>query len=295
MRSKLSSDNLIWRNYLALCKPRVVALMLVTVVVGMYLAPGHVSINLLLASLSGIALVSGAAAAINHIVDRRIDGLMARTQRRPVVQGRISVRHAIIFALSIGSIGLALLFVWVNSLTAWLTFFSLIGYAVIYTGYLKRATPQNIVIGGLAGAAPPLLGWTAVSNHLDPHALLLVLIIFTWTPPHFWALAIYRLKDYQHADVPMLPVTHGIRYTKLNVLLYTILLMIVSVLPCVVGMSGWLYGVGAGLLGLRFMYWAILLLYRETSQIAMQTFRFSIIYLLVLFVFLLVDHYCKIF
>lgn len=295
MRSKLSSDNLIWRDYLALCKPRVVALMLVTVVVGMYLAPGHVSISLLLVSLSGIALVSGAAAAINHIVDRRIDGLMARTQRRPVVQGRISVRHAIIFALSIGSIGLALLFVWVNSLTAWLTFFSLIGYAGIYTGYLKRATPQNIVIGGLAGAAPPLLGWTAVSNHLDPHALLLVLIIFTWTPPHFWALAIYRLKDYQHADVPMLPVTHGIRYTKLNVLLYTILLMIVSVLPCVVGMSGWLYGVGAGLLGLRFMYWAILLLYRETSQIAMQTFRFSIIYLLVLFVFLLVDHYCKFF
>lgn len=293
MQDKLPSDNLMWRDYLALCKPRVVALMLVTVVVGMYLAPGHVSLNLLLVSLSGIALVSGAAAAINHIVDRRIDSLMARTQKRPVAQGRIAVMHAIVFALSIGSVGLTVLFVWVNSLTAWLTFLSLIGYAGIYTGYLKRATPQNIVIGGLAGAAPPLLGWTAVSNHLDPHALLLVLIIFTWTPPHFWALAIYRFKDYQHADVPMLPVTHGIRYTKLNVLLYTILLMIVSALPCVVGMSGWLYGVGASLLGLRFMYWAIMLLYRETPHIAMQTFRFSIIYLLVLFVCLLADHYCK--
>ncbi len=291
MLAMLKCDTFIWRDYLALCKPRVVALMLVTVVVGMYLAPGHVTLSLLLASLIGIGLVAGAAAAVNHIVDRRIDALMARTQQRPIAQGRITVNQAIGFAALLGACGLSLLCVWVNSLTAWLTFLTLIGYAGIYTGYLKRATPQNIVIGGLAGAAPPLLGWTAVTNHFDPQALLLVLIIFTWTPPHFWALAIYRFKDYQHADIPMLPVTHGIRYTKLNVLLYTILLILVSMLPCVVGMSGWVYGVGALLLGMRFMYWAIILLYRETPKIAMQTFRFSIIYLLLLFVLLLIDHY----
>jgi len=291
MLAMLKSDTFIWRDYLALCKPRVVALMLVTVVVGMYLAPGHVTVHLLLVSLLGIALVASAAAAVNHIVDRRIDSIMARTQQRPVAQGRITVYRAMGFASLLGVCGLSLLCVWVNSLTAWLTFLTLVGYAGIYTGYLKRATPQNIVIGGLAGAAPPLLGWTAVTNQFDPQALLLVLIIFTWTPPHFWALAIHRFKDYQNADIPMLPVTHGIRYTKLNVLLYTILLMLVSILPCVVGMSGWIYGVGALLLGMRFMYWAVLLLYRETPKIAMQTFRFSIIYLLLLFVLLLIDHY----
>lgn len=291
MLAQLKSETRVWRDYLVLCKPRVVLVMLVTVVVGMYLAPGQVTVTLFLATLCGIALVAGAAAAINHIVDRRIDSLMARTQQRPVAQGRITVSHAIGFALVIGVVGMSLLLMWVNALTAWLTFLTLIGYAGIYTGYLKRATPQNIVIGGLAGAAPPLLGWTAVTNHLDPQALLLVLIIFTWTPPHFWALAIYRFKDYQHADVPMLPVTHGIRYTKLNVLMYTILLLLVSALPCVVGMSGWVYGVGAFLLGMRFLYWAIMLLYRETPRIAMQTFRFSIVYLLLLFVLLLLDHY----
>ena len=291
MIAHLKREPFLWRDYLVLCKPKVVALMLVTVLVGMYLAPGHVTLDLLLACLCGIGLVASAAAAINHIVDRRIDALMARTQQRPLAQGRVTVGQAMGFALLLGIVGLILLFVWVNSLTAWLTFLTLIGYAGIYTGYLKRATPQNIVIGGLAGAAPPLLGWTAVTNHLDPQALLLVLIIFTWTPPHFWALAIYRFKDYQHADVPMLPVTHGIRYTKLNVLMYTILLLLVSALPCVVGMSGWVYGLGAFLLGMRFLYWAIRLLYRETPKIAMQTFRFSIIYLLVLFVLLLLDHY----
>lgn len=291
MIAHLKREPFLWRDYWVLCKPKVVALMLVTVLVGMYLAPGHVTMDLLLASLCGIGLVASAAAAINHIVDRRIDALMARTQQRPIAQGRVTVGHAMGFALLLGTTGLSLLFIWVNNLTAWLTFLTLIGYAGIYTGYLKRATPQNIVIGGLAGAAPPLLGWTAVTNHLDPHALLLVLIIFTWTPPHFWALAIYRFKDYQHADVPMLPVTHGIRYTKLNVLMYTILLLLVSALPCVVGMSGWVYGLGAFLLGMRFLYWAIKLLYRETPRIAMQTFRFSIIYLLVLFVLLLLDHY----
>lgn len=291
MLSQLKSETRAWRDYLILCKPRVVLTMLVTVVVGMYLAPGQVTVTLLLATLCGIALVASAAAAINHIVDRRIDALMARTQQRPVAQGRIMVRHAIGFSILIGVLGLSLLLMWVNVLTAWLTFLTLIGYAGIYTGYLKRATPQNIVIGGLAGAAPPLLGWTSVTNHLDPHALLLVLIIFTWTPPHFWALAIYRFKDYQHADVPMLPVTHGIRYTKLNVLMYTILLLLASALPCVVGMSGWVYGAGAFVLGMRFLYWATMLLYRETPRIAMQTFRFSIMYLLLLFVLLLLDHY----
>lgn len=291
MLAYLKREAQLWRDYWILCKPRVVALMLVTVLVGMYLAPGHVTWLLLVANLFGIGLVAGAAAAINHIVDRRIDAIMARTQKRPLAQGRITVNQAMGFAFLIGVTGLAVLFIWVNSLTAWLTFLTLIGYAGIYTGYLKRATPQNIVIGGLAGAAPPLLGWTGVTNHLDPHAFLLVLIIFTWTPPHFWALAIYRFTDYQHADVPMLPVTHGIRYTKLNVLMYTILLLLVSALPCVVGMSGWVYGLGAGVLGLRFLYWAIRLLYRETPRIAMQTFRFSIIYLLVIFVLLLLDHY----
>ena len=285
------TESTIWRDYFMLCKPRVVALMLITVLVGMYMAPGQVTLIVLVANMLGIGLVAGAAAAVNHVVDRRIDAMMARTQKRPVAQGRVTVRDALVFALLLGGIGLALLWIWVNALTAGLTFLSLLGYAGIYTGYLKRATPQNIVIGGLAGAAPPLLGWTAVTNHLDPQALLLVLIIFTWTPPHFWALAIYRYKDYQHADVPMLPVTHGIRYTKLNVLMYTILLLVVTALPFLVGMSGWIYGIGACVLGLRFLYWAILLLQRETPRIAMRTFRFSIVYLLLLFILLLVDHY----
>lgn len=291
MFAELKNETLQWHDYYVLCKPRVVALMLITVLVGMFMAPGHISGVLLVTTLCGIGLVASAAAAVNHVVDRRIDALMARTQKRPVAQGRVSVKEALIFAIFLGMLGLCLLFIWVNALTAWLTLISLIGYAGIYTGYLKRATPQNIVIGGLAGAAPPLLGWTAVSNHLDPQALLLVLIIFTWTPPHFWALAIYRFKDYQHADVPMLPVTHGIRYTKFNVLMYTILLLVVSVLPFLVGMSGWIYGIGASFLGIRFLYWAIILLYRETPQVAMSTFRFSIIYLLLLFVLLLIDHY----
>lgn len=281
-----------WRDYLELCKPRVVALMLLTVVVGMFLAaPGWVSISLLLNSLLGIGLCAGSAAAINHLVDRRIDQLMARTKKRPIARGRVSVSQALWFASIMGISGLVILGCFVNGLTAILTFITLIGYAGIYTGYLKRATPQNIVIGGLAGAAPPLLGWTSVTNQLDPQALLLVLIIFTWTPPHFWALAIYRFEDYQHAEIPMLPVTHGIRYTKLSILLYTILLVVVSVLPFAVGMSGMVYLCGALALGARFLYWAIVLLRSEKLVVAMQTFRFSIIYLMILFVLLLVDHY----
>ena len=280
-----------WRDYWELCKPRVVALMLLTVLVGMYLAaPGWVSLKTQIFSLLGIGLCAGSAAAINHAVDRRIDLLMARTKNRPIARGRISLSRALLFAAAIGTIGMSILSWQVNGLTAMLTFASLIGYAAIYTGFLKRATPQNIVIGGLAGAMPPLLGWTAVTNHFDPQALLLVLIIFTWTPPHFWALAIYRIEDYKKAKIPMFPVTYGIRLTKLNIMLYTILLVIVSVLPFLVGMSGIIYLTGTLLLGVRFLYWTFLLYRSDKPVIAMKTFRFSIVYLMLVFVLLLVDH-----
>ena len=287
--SQLAVD---WRDYIELCKPRVVLLMLLTVVVGMYLAtPGWIDLSLIGLTLIGVGLCAGSAAAINHLVDRHIDSIMARTKKRPVAHGRISVIQALWFAVILGILGLTVLTAFVNKLTALLTFVTLIGYAGVYTGYLKRATSQNIVIGGLAGAAPPLLGWTAVTNHLDPQALLLVLIIFTWTPPHFWALAIYRFEEYQNAQIPMLPVTHGIQFTKLNVYLYTILLLVVSVLPFTVGMSGWLYLAGALGLGFRFLFWAHKLYHTEKPVIAMRTFRFSIVYLMLLFVFLLIDHY----
>jgi heme o synthase len=287
-----TSQRLAWRDYLELCKPRVVALMLLTVVVGMYLAvPGWVPVSTIVFSLLGIALCAGSAAAINHLVDKRIDAIMARTKKRPVAQGRVSIRQAVWFAVVLGVIGLMVLGLFVNELTAVLAFITIIGYAGVYTGFLKRATPQNIVIGGLAGATPPLLGWTAVTNQLDAHALLLVLIIFVWTPPHFWALAIYRFEDYKQAEIPMLPVTHGIRYTKLHILLYTVLLLVVSILPFVVGMSGLLYLVGALACGARFLYWAVRLYRRDDARIAMFTFRFSIVYLMLLFVLLLIDHY----
>lgn len=211
-----------FKDYLTLCKPKVVLLMLLTAIVGMFLAaPGWVGTTPLILGSLGIGLCAGAAAAINHLVDRHIDAVMSRTKKRPIAQGKIEPYQALIFALLIGTLGVLVLYLWVNPLTAFLTFATLIGYAGIYTGYLKRATPQNIVIGGLAGAAPPLLGWTAVTGSLAPEALLLVLIIFTWTPPHFWALAIYRYKDYEAANIPMLPVTHGIALTKLHILLYT--------------------------------------------------------------------------
>lgn len=281
-----------WRDYLELCKPRVVLLMLLTVIVGMYLAtPGWVDLSLIAFTLLGVGLCAGSAAAINHLVDRHIDSIMTRTQKRPVAYGRISVTQALCFAIIIGVLGLDTLIVFVNKLTAILTFVTLIGYAGIYTGYLKRATSQNIVIGGLAGAAPPLLGWTAVTNHLDPQALLLVLIIFTWTPPHFWALAIYRFEEYKHAKIPMLPVTHGIPFTKLSIYLYTVLLLVVTLLPFTVGMSGWVYLLGALGLGARFLFWAHKLYKTDKAVVAMQTFRFSIVYLMLLFVFLLLDHY----
>lgn len=289
LASRLTVD---WRDYIELCKPRVVLLMLLTVVVGMYLAtPGWIDLSLIGFTLAGVGLCASSAAAINHLVDRHIDSIMARTKKRPVAHGRVSVTQALWFALVMGTLGLVVLVYFVNQLTALLTFITLIGYAGVYTGYLKRATSQNIVIGGLAGAAPPLLGWTAVTNQLDPQALLLVLIIFTWTPPHFWALAIYRFEEYKHAQIPMLPVTHGIPFTKLNIYLYTILLLVVSILPFTVGMSGWLYLVSALGLGFRFLFWAHKLYRTEKPIVAMQTFRFSIIYLMLLFVVLLLDHY----
>lgn len=281
-----------WRDYLELTKPKVVALMILTSVIGMYLAtPGWVPLDILFFGNLGIALCAGAAAVINHVVDRQIDTVMARTHKRPVATGRVEPLQAVTFAFIIGSLGMAMLFVLVNPLTAWLTFASLLGYAVVYTLILKRATPQNIVIGGLAGAAPPLLGWTAVTGQFEGHGLLLVLIIFAWTPPHFWALAIHRKAEYAKADVPMLPVTHGEAYTKLHILLYTIIMFVVSMLPFLTGMSGVIYLIGATILGARFLYWSVVLLRDSRPHAAIKTFKFSITYLMLLFVVLLVDHY----
>lgn len=281
-----------WRDYLELTKPKVVALMIITSAIGMLLStPGAISWQVLLLGNLGIALCAGSAAAINHVVDRRIDIHMARTQRRPLAQGRVNPLHALLFALALGVIGMAILLTWINALTAWLTLGSLLGYAVIYTSFLKRATPQNIVIGGLAGAAPPLLGWTAVTGRIDAEALLLVLIIFAWTPPHFWALAIHRKAEYAKVDIPMLPVTHGEQYTKLHILLYTFMLFAVSLLPYVIHMSGPLYLLVAVGLGLRFLDWALALYRDSRKHAAIKTFKFSLWYLLWLFVALLADHY----
>ncbi|MBV2133381.1 heme o synthase [Pseudomonas sp. MAP12] len=281
-----------WRDYLELTKPKVVVLMLITALVGMFLATdGGVPWRVLLFGNLGIGLCAGAAAAVNHVVDRRIDAIMARTRLRPLVAGRVSPRAALAFALLLALAGQALLLAFTNALTAWLTLASLLGYAALYTGFLKRATPQNIVIGGLAGAAPPLLGWTAVTGQLDAEALLLVLIIFAWTPPHFWALAIHRKDDYARAEIPMLPVTHGEHYTKLHILLYTLILFAVSLLPFVIHMSGPLYLVGAVLLGARFLDWAWALYRDSRAQAAIKTFKYSITYLFALFIVLLADHY----
>ncbi|MEH6686880.1 MAG: heme o synthase [Halopseudomonas sabulinigri] len=281
-----------WRDYLELTKPKVVALMIITSAIGMLLASeGAVPWQTLLLGNLGIALCAGSAAAVNHVVDRRIDLQMARTQRRPLAQGRVNPLNALLFAVTLGSIGMAILLQWINAVTAWLTLGSLLGYAVIYTSFLKRATPQNIVIGGLAGAAPPLLGWTAVTGQVQAEGLLLVLIIFAWTPPHFWALAIHRKAEYAKVDIPMLPVTHGERYTKLHILLYTFILLAVSMLPFVIHMSGVLYLVVATALGLRFIDWAWALWRDSRPHAAIKTFKFSLWYLLWLFVALLVDHY----
>ena len=281
-----------WRDYLELCKPKVVLLMILTAVVGMFLAtPGLVPWDVLLFGNLGIALCAGSAAAINHVVDQRIDAVMARTRNRPIAQGRVGTGQAVVFAAVIGLLGMVILILLVNALTAWLTFASLIGYAFIYTYFLKRATPQNIVIGGLAGAAPPLLGWTAVTNDIHGYGLLLVLIIFAWTPPHFWALAIHRREEYAKVDIPMLPVTHGNEYTALHILLYTLLMFASTILPFATGMSGPLYLLGALVLGAGFIYWAILLMIGKDRRAPMETFRYSIVYLMALFVIMLVDHW----
>ncbi|MDV2079583.1 heme o synthase [Marinobacter xestospongiae] len=283
-----------WRDFLELTKPRVVALMILTAVIGMLLAePGLPSWRVLLFGNLGIALLAGAAAVVNHVVDQKVDTVMARTRKRPVATGRLAPLDALLFALSLALAGMVVLVWQVNLLTAWLTLASLVGYAGVYTLFLKRATPQNIVIGGLAGAMPPLLGWTAVTGQVDGHALLLVLIIFAWTPPHFWALAIHRKEEYAKAGIPMLPVTHGNRYTELHILLYTLMLQAASLLPFVTGLSGTLYLVGALVLGLRFLHYAIRLLRGDDRRVALATFKYSITYLMALFVVLLVDHFAR--
>ena len=281
-----------WPDFLELTKPRVVALMLITAVIGMCMAvPGFVPWQPLVLGNIGIAFCAGAAAAINHVVDERIDQKMSRTTNRPVAQGRVRQLEAIGFAALLAILGTALLAVTVNVLTAVLTVASLVGYAFIYTMFLKRATPQNIVIGGLAGAAPPLLGWTAVTGEIHAHGLLLVLIIFAWTPPHFWALAIHRKEEYAAVGIPMLPVTHGNRFTALHILLYTILMFLITLLPYITLLSGWIYAVVATLLGLRFLYWSIEILREKNPDAPMATFKFSITYLMVLFIAMLADHW----
>ena len=290
LHSDLSTP--IWRDYLELCKPNVVALMALTTIVGMFLAvPGMVPLDVLIIGNLGIALSAASAAVINHVVDKKVDILMSRTEQRPVAQGRVKDKHALLFSALMGFVGIFLLINFINPLTAWLTLGSLIGYALIYTCFLKRATPQNIVIGGLAGAAPPLLGWTAVTNEIHGYPLLLVLIIFAWTPPHFWALALHRKEEYKKADIPMLPITHGDRYTRLHILLYTLILFGVSLLPFATKMFGPLYLIGAICLGCGFLYWAVELMINKNDEAPMQTFKYSIIYLMALFSIMLIDHY----
>jgi protoheme IX farnesyltransferase len=284
-----------WRDYYELGKPRVVMLIMITAVVGMFLAtPGLPPPNVLIFGTLGIALAASGAAAVNHVLDRRFDEQMARTRNRPLPTGHLSGRQALAYASVLAVLSMVMLWGWVNLLTAVLTFFALIGYAVVYTVWLKHATPQNIVIGGAAGAAPPVLGWTAVTGQVDPHSLLLFLIIFTWTPPHFWALAIARRDEYAKAGIPMLPVAYSVEFTRLHILLYTILLVIVTLMPYLTGMSGLIYFAAAIGLGGFFIYRALQLMNRSDERLPMQTFSFSITYLALLFAALLVDHYVKI-
>ena len=293
--AKLVVERPSWRDYYALTKPRVVQLLVFTAIVGMFLAAqGWVPWDALVFGSLGIGLAAASGAVVNHILDQRLDAQMARTRNRPLPTGRVHERDALTFALILGLSGLAVLVLLVNALTAALTFVSLIGYAVVYTVYLKRATPQNIVIGGAAGAAPPVLGWAAVTDEVSAYALLLFLIIFTWTPPHFWALAIARRHDYERAEIPMLPVTHGEELTKTFVVYYTILLVAVSVLPAITGMSGMLYLFGALTLGGGFLYYAFRLKLAPRPHLAMTVFSYSISYLMALFSFLLIDHYMPI-
>ncbi len=282
-----------WRDYFEMCKPKVVALLILTSVVGTVLAfpAWGIEWDILIISNIGIGLAAAGGAAVNHIVEYKSDAGMKRTENRPLASGRVTIRNAIVFALTLSVVSMAMLVVYINVLTAVLTFASLIGYAVIYTMYLKRATPQNIVIGGLAGAMPPLLGWTAVTNSIDPFGLLLVLIIFTWTPPHFWALAIHRRDDYAKVAIPMLPVTHGVRYTKMAIVAYTVLMVIVTLLPYLAYYAGWIYLSAAVVLGGIFLYKSLELFFTERESAAIQTFVYSINYLMLLFVALIADHF----
>ena len=285
-------STLSWKNYLELCKPKVVLLIVFTAIVGMLLAvPGMPPLDLLIYGTLGIGLASSSAAAINHFIDQKADAEMARTHNRPLPTGELNSRNVLVFAGILGLAAMIILIVFVNYLTAALTFLSLIGYAIIYTIYLKHMTPQNIVIGGAAGAAPPVLGWCAITGEIHPHALLLFLIIFVWTPPHFWALAVAKRDEYANAGIPMLPVTHGAKFTRLQILLYTVLLLIVTLLPYLTGMSGLIYLATALILGLRFIYYAIKMMRHNDNKTAMKTFFYSINYLMLMFAALLIDHY----
>ncbi|MBA3661239.1 MAG: protoheme IX farnesyltransferase [Gammaproteobacteria bacterium] len=280
------------RNYLTLCKPRVVLLMLLTMWAGMYLATTHpLPWSLWIAATCGIALISGASATINHIIDHRIDAIMERTKRRPLVRGEVSLQAATVFAVLQAVIGFLILYFFVNSVTALLTVMAGVGYAGFYSLYLKRATSQNIVIGGLAGAMPPLLGWTAVTGTLDAEGWLLVLIIFTWTPAHFWALCLHRFEEYKKANIPMLPVTHGIFFTKLNIIFYSLLTIACSLLPYAIGMSGPIYLASAVILDAGLIAYALKLQFAENSLTALRTFHYSLVYLTGLFIMLLLDHH----
>ena len=279
-------------QFYRLTKPRVVSLIVFTAVIGMFMAvPGAVPLDILLLGTIGIALVAGAAAALNCLVEQKMDAVMARTKGRPLPQGKVSVPETLFFLMIVGGAGLFILYEWVNELTMWLTLGTFVGYAIIYTVILKPLTPQNIVIGGASGAMPPVLGWTAVTGEITSDALLLFLIIFAWTPPHFWALALYRKNEYASIGMPMLPVTHGDQFTKLQVLLYTVMLCVITILPYVTQMSGLIYLVGSTILNGIFLYYAIEIYRNYSDQLAREAFRYSILYLALLFVALLVDHY----
>jgi protoheme IX farnesyltransferase len=286
-----------WRNYFDLCKPKVVALLLLTSIVGVVLAspPGEISLFILVISTLGIGFAAAAGAVINQVVEHENDAKMARTEGRPLPQGKVTQQNAFIFAVMLAVVSVFILTAWINVLTAVLTFASMIGYAVVYTMYLKKATPQNIVIGGLAGATPPLLGWTSVTNSIDPHGLLLVLIIYTWTPPHFWALAIHRRDDYARVNLPMLPVTHGVEFTKFSIVAYTILMILATVFPYLIRMFGLIYLVCALVLGAYFLYMVLHLMFAEKEKTAIKTFVYSINYLMLLFIAMVVDHYFPIY
>jgi heme o synthase len=290
--TQLTSAKMSLRNFYALCKPRVTSLIVFTAIIGMFMAtPGMVSLQILLAATVGIAFASGAAAAFNCLIEHKIDAMMARTRARPIPTGQLSQMETLLFASVLGGLGLSILYYWVNPLTMWLTLGTFVGYAVIYTVFLKPATPMNIVIGGASGAMPPILGWAAVNNTVSPEALVMFLIIFAWTPPHFWALALYRREEYAKVGMPMLPVTHGEQFTLLHILLYTVILIVVSFMPYGLGMSGWLYMASAVGLNAVFLYYVVSLYHRYSDELAKTTFKYSILYLSLIFAALLLDHY----